>query len=657
MHTVVNASLMAPLDMARFALAYVALAIVPGYAVATLLRPRAPRSERLALAIPCAYSLVAITGLATALLHVPFGLVAYAVPALPITLAGAHAVRRARPRRAATGEHWWLLAAGAVLAELSAAILVYGHHITPTGWDVATHVSWTHLITQSHVYPHIGADGGGFYPPAFHALSALLLSAAPMAAYRAVFFNVVASSVMLPLALFSYTRIATGSSRLGGLAAVASLAFEPLPFFVLAEGLYPFIASQLFIPALAIALPDGLGRGDRRASALAALLGIGLFYTHSTEFCSAGLLALAVVPGLLRNVRSWARALGYGAVIAAAWGAAAVPVLAAVHRTVATGAATEVRLKQLYVPLPHVNLQRVLNEYMYYVYEHTFSYVLLIAVVGIGWCLVRRRMIGLVAAQAILFAIFVDSNTYNVLRQFYTLSHPWGLWQRLTATHYWFTLPLAAIGIDVVARSIGRLLSRKRLALVALIASPAVVFGLLPPVAVITARAAAYADLRAVATPADLGALTWLARHAAPGSVAVNDGDTGHGGIYDIPGDAGLWMQILGGPRPLFPSNSAGPGTLDDEFYVLRHIADDPLPSRAARFITQYHVRYVFYGARIRVMATRHLNLPRLLADPYLHLVYSSASTCQDDNSRGPMACPASASYVFALNAPKPATS
>src|SRR5437660_6752851 len=89
MQAVVNASLMAPLDVAHFALAYVALAMVPGYALATLLRPRAPRSERFALAIPCAYTLVALSGLATALLHLPFGLLAYAVLALPITLAGA----------------------------------------------------------------------------------------------------------------------------------------------------------------------------------------------------------------------------------------------------------------------------------------------------------------------------------------------------------------------------------------------------------------------------------------------------------------------------------------------------------------------------------------------------------------------------------------
>src|SRR5918911_4317143 len=89
MHVVVSVSLMAPLDVAGFALAYIALAIVPGYALAALLRPHAPRSERLAFAIPCAYTLVALSGLATALLHLPFGLLAYAVPALPVTLAGA----------------------------------------------------------------------------------------------------------------------------------------------------------------------------------------------------------------------------------------------------------------------------------------------------------------------------------------------------------------------------------------------------------------------------------------------------------------------------------------------------------------------------------------------------------------------------------------
>src|SRR5918912_2953740 len=80
---------MAPIDLARFTLAYLAIALVPGYAMAVLARPRSDWIERLALAIPCAYTLVALSGLATALLHLPFGLLVYAVPALPVTLAGA----------------------------------------------------------------------------------------------------------------------------------------------------------------------------------------------------------------------------------------------------------------------------------------------------------------------------------------------------------------------------------------------------------------------------------------------------------------------------------------------------------------------------------------------------------------------------------------
>src|SRR5207237_2324942 len=126
------------------------------------------------------------------------------------------------------------------------------------------------------------ANDGGFYPPVFHALTSLILGVAPMATYRAVFFTVLAAIALLPLALFSYVRIATGNARLGGLAVLAALAFEPLPFHVLEVSYYPFILSMLCVPALAIALRDGLGRGDRRAAALAAILGVGLFYTHPT---------------------------------------------------------------------------------------------------------------------------------------------------------------------------------------------------------------------------------------------------------------------------------------------------------------------------------------------------------------------------------------
>jgi hypothetical protein len=161
------------------------------------------------------------------------------------------------------------------------------------------------------------------------------------------------------------------------------------------------------------------------------------------------------------------------------------------------------------------------------------------------------------------------------------------------------------------------------------------------------AYTAAYSDARKVVASADLGALTWQARHARAGSVVVNDEDASSA-FFDAPIDAGLWMPALGGPQPLFGRGGAGPGSLDDRLYLLRHIADMPVPPRAAQFIRRYHVQYVFYGAGVRPGVTRHLNLARLLADAGLRLVYSSVAACRQDDRAGTR-CPSTGSYVFAI--------
>jgi hypothetical protein len=132
--------------------------------------------------------------------------------------------------------------------------------------------------------------------------------------------------------------------------------------------------------------------------------------------------------------------------------------------------------------------------------------------------------------------------------------------------------------------------------------------------------------------------------------VAVNDGSLPSWVIFDMPIDAGLWMPALDGPQPLIWRQGNGPGPLQDRFYLLRHIADNPFPIRVARFIRQYHVRYVFYGAQVRPGATRHLNLARLLADAGLRLVYSSVAACRQDDRAGTR-CPSTGSYVFAIRA------
>ncbi len=445
-------------------------------------------------------------------------------------------------------------------------------------------------------------------------------------------------------------RAATDSARLAGLAALASLAFEPLPFFTVGIGIYPFVVSLVFVPTLAVALRDGFVGGDRRAIALSMLLGAGLFYTHPTEFVTAGLLTLSIVPGRLRGLREWARAAGYGLLVALAWFAAAFPALAAVHSTIVNGAQVEVRTTRDFTPLPHVNFPGLLNGYVEWIYGRNLGYLLLAAtVVGVAWCLARRRYLGLVVVQAIVTFLFLDSSSYNIARPFYVLSFPWALLQRLAPTHYWFMLPLAAIGVDVMLRAVHWLTRARQAPFVALVASPLVVFGLLFPLGIGAVRTGAYARARRVAAPADLGALAWLTRYAAKDTVIVNEGDVKHTNEFDVPSDAGRWIPVVGGPEPLFWRGGIGPGAIGDRYYLLRHIADAPLPPCAARFVAQYHVRYVFYGAIVRVYTRRTLALPRLLADPSLRLAYSSAPACRSSAAYNPAACPSTGSYVFAL--------
>jgi len=665
-----GAGLIAPLDLTRFAAIFLLLIILPGYVLATAARPRAPRVERLAFALPCALSVITVYGLLTALLRLPFTPTGYTAITAAIVLGGGAYAGRGRMKEAPTlarsrgPDRWWIVAAGVALIDGVAALLIHAGAVVPAAVDVLSHVVWTQNIARSHTFSiallsaHPGATGGAFYPPAFHAMAALLADASGVAAYRAVFYSAVLAVPLLPIALFAYTRAFTRSARVAGLTALASLAFEPLPFFALAQGLYPFVVSCLFIPALALTLAGGLGltggRGCARSVGLAALLGVGLFYTHPTEFVTVGLLVLGAAPIAMLRARAWLRAGAYGAIVAAVWGGTALPALAAVRRTMVAGAQAEIQARHDFAVPPHVTAGTVWSGYMYDIYGRNVSYLLCaLALAGLVWCLVRRRQRGLAVAQLALVAVFLDASSLNLLRPLYVLSFPWALGERLAPTHYWVTLPLAGLGLDAALRLLQRRQRRpwgQNRALLTLLAAPCALLGVLLPLDVAARHSIAYETARVVVAPADLGALAWLRRHAVAGSVVINDADPSRPAIFDVPIDAGRWMSALGAGVPLVAPGGAGPGPLGERLYLTRHITDTPLPPRAARYVARYqiHARYIFYGATVPPGATRQLNLARLLADPRLRLVYTSAPACHVASARGRTACPRGASYVFA---------
>jgi len=661
-----SSAFIAPPSLVHFALVYVVVALIPGYALATLVRPRSPRQERAALTIPCAYALTAVCGLTTALLHLPFILFSYAAFAAPITLAalwGAWRKRRDTPLRIRAG--LWLVPVG--VAVLHLAVTLWASRETPIaiGFDTPIHLAWVESMVRAHIFPitlmssHIGANDGPFYPAAFHGLSALLTDATTLPAYRATYLSIVAATAGAPFLLFAYVRIALGTERVAALSTLAALAFEPLPQFAIAQGLYPLFVAILFLPALALALRWGLWEGERRSVLLAALLGVGLLYTHPTEAAAIVLPLLVLVPTLTATTKVWARAAGYGVILTMVWGAAALPALAAIHRARAFVPDDSPSPADLggAVTVAHVSLAGEIDGYVSWIYGRNVSYLLLVAVVvGVMRCLACRQHRGLVVAQALIALLFIHGNDGDLARSLHLLSFHWTGIERLAPLHYWVTLPLAALGIDAIGQLVGRRYARRMLParplVAALIAAPCIVFGLAVPFGVSAARVSNYVAWRVDVAPADLGSLSWLTRHAPPTATVLNDADMAHPELVDGAIDAALWLPALGGPQPIFSRSTEGVGALPGRLDALAHITDRSLPLATERFVQQEHIRYVFYGARVARGTTRHLVLARLLAAPGLHLAYTSATSCQDTR-QGVLNCPTTASYVFAVR-PQP---
>lgn len=641
-----------PTDLAYFILAFSTLMIVPGFALAAAALPKALPVERLAFAIPLAYGLVSLSGLICELLHQHFDINTYAVVAVLVTLLSlyVHLRWRKREKRSVQAfERWQLVPIGVGAIYLIALLTAYIHQVVPSGSDTSQHVSWVNLIVEARVFPLrlngpvIDSPNGAFYPPAFHVVSALIHELVPVPTYRVAFYSVVSSIVLMPFALYSYVKMLTSSARLGALAGLASLAFFGLSMSALPGGLLPLITSLLIAPMLALALYSAVMKGERGAAALSVLLGVGLFYTHPTEFITTGLLDLALWLSAVPFRLPSRRGLMCLALFAVALGLTAWPAMVGVIRTITVGAQGEIHARGLYnTGTVNSDVAGIALGYVRVALTRNLGYVLLAAVlVGIARCLMERRWLGLVVAQAFVLFVVVDSNTYNLLGRFYTIAFPWALWYRLVDTSYWTLLPLAAVGIDALIVWLVALYHARGRLYLAVAVSPLIVFGLGLPLDASTLALSASNLMTQDVAPADLGSIAWLAHHASM-SIVVNDENS----TYNEPIDAGLWMPQLGGPQPAFWISNSGPGSLTDRIYVLKTIAQEPLPHRTLDFFRRYHVQYVFYGAGVR--SIRHLNLQQLLHDPLLQVAYVSEAICRIQARWNTPICN-TASYVFRL--------
>lgn len=645
-------SLLALGDAVKAAIALLLLAAIPGYALSALARPRAARLEHVVLALPCACALALAVGFGAAAVGLPYGLPVYGAAALTAVTLYLFKERRGGRLSAlcrAPADRWW--AVPMLVALMDGAVLAFNSRgsSVPDASDAASHTLWTAFIAQGQKVTFAllstPPGHGAFYPPGFHAVAALLVDAAGLPAYRAVFLLALAAVLILPFALYAYLRTLLGDARLAALAVALSLVFEAMPLYSFVLGVYPFILSFLFVAGLALAARDAVGLGHRGSIVLVAVLAVGLFYTHPTELLSAALIgAVATVP-LLRSRRQWGRAVVVSALLGAILVMGALPALHAIGTTMVSGAQPEIATRHDFGSGSAVNVGGIVSSYFYYIYGRDIAWLLCAAVLaGIAWCVLRRRYLGLVGMQIVLGAILLDVLGPNLLHRFYVLSFPWALPERLAPTHYWVVPALAALGLRALACTLARtgLARKRRLTLV--VAGYSLILGVVAPFVVAGLHTQAVVTAHHVVAAGDLEAMGWLKQHA-PGAVMVNDENFSADTESNMPIDAGYWTHVLGDSTPFFGNGGDGPGALATRIDVLRQIGDKTLPPSTRRTLQKDHVRYVYYGAVVMPRTVRHLVLSRLLRAPYLHLVYSSAPRTIPTPSSG-------AAYIFALTLP-----
>ncbi len=371
-------------DVAYFAAAFIALIFVPGFIIASVVRPCSTLVERSALSIPVAYGFVTLVGLVCAVFHQHFDRTTYIVVALLtlVPLLYKHSRQRGRlQEHSQLFERWEIVPIGVGMTFVAVLLATNLQEVVPTGWDVSQHVGWINLIIKARVFPlrllgpTIDSSGGAFYPPTFHVVSALLSEVISVPTYRIAFYSIVSVIAALPFGLFSYVKGLTSSPRLGALASLSSLAFLGLPFTALIGGLYPLTVSLLIAPMLALTLFNAVTKGERGAVILSALLGVGLFYTHPTEFLTTALLDVALFLSCPVRPLLVKRGAAYLALIMVVWGVAAWPALVGVARTITGGASTEINAKSLFARPASVNASASALDYVRRAFLENSSYI------------------------------------------------------------------------------------------------------------------------------------------------------------------------------------------------------------------------------------------------------------------------------------------
>jgi hypothetical protein len=442
-------------------------ALLPGFALATLLTPQWHWWARAAMAPGLSVGFVGVVGTVMHDVHVPFE--ALTVMPLVVVLA-AGAVIRWRGADPAERDFapWWLPIPALLTGLIGASVFFWALHgqVLPPDWDTATHAGLANTIARTHdVYPliKIPIEGTDFARPrpGFESTAALLSGLGAPSPAMAMGPIITVTLLLIPVSLSLLALEATGSLALAALVPFFALGLA-FPSFQAIVGRYPEIVdSTLIVPFVVAGLRVTRGVFTRDNALLLLAITASIWVIHGLEILTAvvitfGLLAATAVRALRASPSQALIRMGLavGAVLA---GALIVTLLTGTPH-VPTPTATQPSSAVLPTP-SQVHLRVILASIAQTDLISPVTVVLY--AIGAIALIVRRRMLWVLLSQVVLVALMVDDFYLQKLVKFWRAVYPWGEQDRILGYQYWLIPLVLAFGFLTLV-SVMRSLSRTR---------------------------------------------------------------------------------------------------------------------------------------------------------------------------------------------------
>jgi hypothetical protein len=426
----------------------VAVAFIPGFALATILAPTWRAWQRLLMAPGLSAGVIGVYGLVLHDIHIAFEPITVLPVLVVLALAAVMRWRLAEPQSAET--HPWWVPIPAILAGLvSAGVFAWALHgqVLPPDWDTATHGSLVAAIVRTHdVLPQfpIPLEGSDFVRArsGFEATAALvswLGAPSPVGSMAPI---ITATLIVLPLSLTLLTLEATGSIALA----------VTVPFFAVGLifpsgqaiiGRFPEVVdATLIVPFIVASLRLIRGQATRENALLLLAVTTAIWVIHGLEVFTAvvvacGLLTMAVVTAVRQTPRDTLIRLVIAAV-AVLGGAVLVTVLT---RIPAVPPLTHTEPLAYALSAQHMSLKP--HHILVLIAQTDLIGPLALILYGIGAIamLIRRRMLWVLVAQVLLFLLMADDLYLHYLNHLWNVIYPWGDTDRILGVQY-FLIPL-----------------------------------------------------------------------------------------------------------------------------------------------------------------------------------------------------------------------